>query len=167
MAWASVWNGTTNTAWYNTTDTEFTITTAEQLAGLAQLVNEGNGFNGKTINLGANIVLNNTVGWESWGEDTGGLRSWTPIGNFVRSFSGTFDGKGHEVSGIYISITSDISFASSRQGLFGYVGTGGTVKNVGVVDFYIKGDQSVGGVAGLNGGTIANSYSTGTVSGTG
>ncbi|MCL2100658.1 MAG: hypothetical protein FWH22_02955 [Fibromonadales bacterium] len=35
MAWANVWDGTVDTDWYNGTDTEFTISTAEQLAGLA------------------------------------------------------------------------------------------------------------------------------------
>jgi hypothetical protein len=32
---SSIWNGTADTAWYNEVETEFTINTAEQLAGLA------------------------------------------------------------------------------------------------------------------------------------
>ena len=46
---ADVWDGTVDTSWYNDTDTEFVITTAEQLAGLAELVDDGNDFAGKTI----------------------------------------------------------------------------------------------------------------------
>ena len=38
------WDGTADTSWYNDTDTEFVITTAEQLAGLAELVDNGNTF---------------------------------------------------------------------------------------------------------------------------
>lgn len=47
----TVWDGTAvDTSWYNehTSDSEFTITTAAELAGLAQLVNAGNDFSGKT-----------------------------------------------------------------------------------------------------------------------
>jgi len=73
---ADLWDGTTDTSWYNDYDTEFIIYTAEELAGLAQLVNNGNSFSGKTIQLGNNIDLN-------------GL-NWTPIGNTSsRCFSGT------------------------------------------------------------------------------
>lgn len=56
----TVWDGTAvDTSWYNehTSDSEFTITTAAELAGLAQLVNAGNDFSGKTIRLGADIDL--------------------------------------------------------------------------------------------------------------
>ena len=40
-----VWDGTVDTSWYNETDTEFTITTAEQFAGLAYLVNGAQSYN--------------------------------------------------------------------------------------------------------------------------
>lgn len=48
---------TPDTSWYNDTDTEFTLTTAEQMYGLAELVNGGNPFVGKTIKLGGDIDL--------------------------------------------------------------------------------------------------------------
>ena len=60
LAGEAAWNGTTvDTSWYddNTTDTEFTISDSADLAGLAELVNEGNNFSGKTIKLGADIDL--------------------------------------------------------------------------------------------------------------
>ena len=45
-------------SWYDGTDTEFTITTARQLAGVAELVNSNTAdFAGKTIRLGADISL--------------------------------------------------------------------------------------------------------------
>jgi hypothetical protein len=159
----TVWNGMVNTTWYNTTDTEFTITTAEQLAGLAQLVNAGTEtFRGKTITLGNDIALNDTTGWQGWAT-TPPANSWTAIGLSTsgRGFTGTFDGAGYVISGVYINNSS------SYQGLFGYVGVGGAIKNLGVVASYIKGDVYVGGLVGESRGTITNSYATGSVSGTG
>ena len=61
----TIWDGTAGTSWYNETSTEFEISTAEQLAGLAELVNNGNDFSGKTILLTADIVLNDTSDWEN------------------------------------------------------------------------------------------------------
>ena len=69
------WDGTADTSWYNETDTEFHIKTAEQLAGFAELTNigidpnasTGNTFENKTIYLDCDV-------------DLGGYR-WTPITN--------------------------------------------------------------------------------------
>ena len=159
-AWAqgSIWNGTADVSWYNSSQSEFTITTAEQLAGLAQLVNGGNGMSGKTITLGNDIMLNNTANWQNWAT-TAPANTWTAIGTSSYSFLGTFDGAGHVVNGVYINTTSDY------QGLFGY--SSGPIKNLGVVASYVKGGQYVGGLAGGNYiGRITNSYSTGNVTGT-
>ena len=107
---ADVWDGSIDTSWYNSTDTEFTIYTAEQLAGLAQLVNNGNTFSGKTIYLGNNIDLDN--------------REWTPIGacSYINVstgepnlyFSGELNGNGYSVSNVKFSKQDYISI-----GLFG------------------------------------------------
>ena len=83
--------------------------------------------------------------------DLGGESSpWTPIGSFspYAPFTGTFDGGGHTISGLYIS------GSSSNRGLFGYVGSGGTVKNLNVSGS-VTGAYNVGGVVGNNsGGTV-------------
>ena len=150
----TIWDGTADTSWYNETSTEFEISTAEQLAGLAKLVNNGNNFSGKTVRLTADIVLNDTSDWENW-ESSAPNNTWTPIGNGLNLFGGTFDGQGHTVSGIYIN--------SENEGLFGY--NEGTIKNIGVTESYIKGEYSVGGVCSSNYGTISNCYNSGTVSG--
>ena len=55
------WSGETDTTWYKDTTTEFVLTTAEQLAGLAKLVDEGNTFEGKTIKLDNDIDLNSKL----------------------------------------------------------------------------------------------------------
>ena len=156
----TIWDGTADTSWYNATSTKFEISTAEQLAGLAKLVNNGKNFSGKTILLTADIVLNDTFNWENW-ESSAPNNTWTPIGaSCINRFGGTFDGQGHTVSGIYINSENDF------QGLFGY--NGGTIKNVGLTNSYIKGDWCVGGVCGRNhDGTISGCYNSGTVSGTG
>ncbi|MDR2580034.1 MAG: hypothetical protein LBC85_03460, partial [Fibromonadaceae bacterium] len=156
----AVWDGTANTAWYNATDTEFTITTAEQLAGLRQLVNNGtDNFNGKTIRLGADIMLNDTINWLNWATSAP-ARTWTAIGTGNSPFRGTFDGDGHVVSGVYINNNSNF-----HQGLFGYVSSG-TIRNIGVVASYIRGGSYVGGLVGrADNTTITNSYATGNVEG--
>ena len=143
-----------STAWH-TGDGPYTINTAEDLAGLAELVNGGNNFQGKTIKLSANIVLNETGdGWNSLVNESEGFTPWIPIGTYSpeRPFRGTFDGNGYVVKGIYISNTSN------QQGLFGFLGSGGTIKNLGITASYVKGQNMVGGLVGRNTGTVSNSY---------
>jgi hypothetical protein len=142
-----------DTAWYSSSQSEFTITTPEQLAGLAKLVNEGNSFEGKTVKLGANIMLNDTA-------------KWTPIGKFISTkkahwFMGTFDGNNFTISGIYINNSLQ------NQGMFERIGYSGTVKNLGITASRIKGESWAGGLAGRSYGTIINSYFSGAVSGQG
>lgn len=84
-----VWTLAADTSWYNDTDTEFTLTTARQLAGLAKLTKEGNSFQGKTIRLGADISL---LRYEDAGKPW-----WDGIGTNSKCFSGTFDGCGHTI----------------------------------------------------------------------
>jgi len=163
------WNGSVDTDWYNTSETEFTINTAEQFAGFAKLVNDGNDFGGKTIKLGINIALNNTQNWQDWANNPP-ANTWTPIGTWVpsdasarRLFNGTFDGADYVISGVYINSTKEY------QGLFGSITAEGTmigmVKNLGVVDSYIKGSKTVGGLVGYNRSLIGNSYSKAWVTG--
>jgi len=150
----TVWNGTANTAWNNNVQVEFTITTAEELAGLRQLVNAGtNDFRNKTVKLGANIMLNSTTNWQNW-TTTPPARTWIPIGTNNNRFNGTFDGAGFTIQGVYISNANDY------QGLFGGVGAG-TIKNLKVTSSHIKGKNAVGGIVGSNQGTISNSYFSG------
>ena len=155
-----VWDGEVDTSWYQADATEFQIATAEQLAGLAKLVNAGYTFEGKTIRLTADILLNDISDWESWNETTPPTNTWTPIGtNWKNPFAGTLDGDGHSVSGICINSEADC------QGLVGYLGRGGTLQNLGVKASYIKGGKRVGGVCGTNSGTVTNCYNTGNVKG--
>ncbi|MDR0425130.1 MAG: hypothetical protein LBH39_06770, partial [Clostridiales Family XIII bacterium] len=81
--------------------------------------------------------------------DLGPIPEWTPIGSTPgNSFSGTFDGGCHKIS--RLSVTND-----SYRGLFGYIGAGGTVKNLTISDSSVVGAGHLGLVAGSNAGTIS------------
>ena len=90
---------------------------------------------------------------------------WTPIGtDYKNSYTGTFDGGNHTISGLTVKGSDE------NAGLFGYIGKdGGTVKNVVLKDVQITSNNqyaNVGGMAGINNGTIENcSVSGGSVSG--
>ena len=158
---AEAWDGSTvdTTTWYNDVSTEFTISTPAQLAGLAELVNEGKTFKDKTIKLNADIDLDG--------------KAWTPIGNGQRSgssysgnsFSGTFDGAGYTISNLKITTSGA---EDNAVGLFGVL-NGGTVKNLVLsnVQITLSSCKNAGAAIGLmvNGATAENIYvSSGSVS---
>ena len=152
------WDGTADTSWYtdHKTDTEYHFTTAEQLAGLAQLVNDKTAsvsFEGKTIYLDNDL-------------DLSGIQ-WTPIGNgdnFIRHFAGTFDGQHHKIMNLYHHYTGD---ELVRNGLFGVVSDGGTLKNLLVIDADIASNDGslLAGILAdwVNGGTVENCYTSGKI----
>ena len=135
LAGGAAWDGTTvDTSWYNDIATEFTISDSADLAGLAKLVNAGNNFSGKTINLGADIDL--------------GGKEWTPIGNSTNKFEGTFDGAKADGSGNYTISNLYINKPNkSDMGLFGFT-TNGEVKNFTLHNAKVTGYLDVGAVAG-------------------
>lgn len=148
-----------------TEDNPYQISSAADLEEFRDRVNDENG---KTRNSSAcailknDIVLNNDV-LNSDGslneEKASTFEEWTPIGTASNPYTGTFDGTGHTVSGIYINTSEDY------QGLFGYIGIGGTVKDLGIEKSRIKGGNNVGGIAGYSIGSIEDCYNTGSVSG--
>lgn len=89
---------------------------------------------------------------------------WTPIGSFKSGsspYTGTFDGQGHTISGLYFNDP-----AASGVGLFGGIGAGGKISNVGVSDSYFQFDQLGGGVCGMNlSGVLQNCSNSSTVNG--
>ncbi len=121
------WNEATDTTWYNDTDKTFELSTPDQLAGLAELVNAGNTFAGKTITLTEDMNLENT--------------EWTPIGKSDATFQGTFDGAGYTVSNL------SISGNASNVGLFGFT-QNGEIKNLTVKNAKVSGRLNVGAVSG-------------------
>ena len=88
-------------------------------------------------------------------------KEWTPIGTSGNSYTGTFDGNGKTITGLKITGSNDYA------GLFGFIGSGGTVKNVVLEDVQITSDNSsglAGGVAGYSWGNIENCSVSGSVS---
>ena len=133
---ADTWDGTADTSWYNDTDTEFTLTTAEQLAGLAELVDGGNTFAGKTVKLGGNMDLDNKL--------------FDPIGSYRSdlSFKGTFDGQGNTIMNLSQNtweLDNGYYYSDLGLGLFGKV-QDATVKNLTMDGANISGESALSGI---------------------
>jgi len=156
---ASKYTGNADTSWYVAGQAEYHLTSADQLAGLATLVNGGNKFDGVTIYLDCDIVWNDgefTI--DASGNPlfngqapTSSIYTWTPIGlntaaphntyteanGFTNQFYGNLDGQGHYISGLY---TKDFE---KMSGLF-TVFYGDFIKNLSIVNSYIGGDSRTG-----------------------
>lgn len=85
---------------------------------------------------------------------------WTPVGNDIYAYTGTFDGKGYTVSGLYFNNPN-----SSFVGLFGFIGANGKISNVGVLDSYFQFGEYGAGVCGINNGELQNCSNSSTVIG--
>ena len=133
-------------------DGSYMVYNANGLMNVAELVNGG-----KTD---INITLDKNI------DLTG--KSWTPIGtDYDNSYTGTFDGGGHTITGL--TVTTNDEYA----GLFGYLGNfnngAATVKNVVMEGIQITCNHRLGyagGVAGFSWGTIENCSVSGSISGT-
>jgi hypothetical protein len=140
--------------WYgNGSATNYTISTAAQLRGLADIVRGVDGdnippqddFRGKTITLDADIAGGE---WRSIGY------SYYPR---VSPFNGTFDGNNKTISSLH----------TDNQGVFGLIGEYGTVKNIVFTDFSLDGSDGAGGLARINEGAVQNVGINGNITGGG
>lgn len=168
------WDKSIDTSWYDESKDIFEIKTASQLAGLAELVNQGTSFVDKTIKLKNDIDLNH--------------HQWKPIGtsgkgvydDMSKFFNGTFDGNqktiynlnitaSHESKGEHISSNDSYYHA----GLFGYC-KNVMIKNLkienirilnGMGNNFIRSLQGTGSLAGriVGNSTITNVKITGKV----
>lgn len=126
----------------------YTVTSAEGLKAVADIANNGN--------LGINITLTENINLTDM--------DWAPIGiDYNHQYTGTFDGGDHTITGL--TVTGSNEYA----GLFGRIGSGGTVKNVVLEGVQITSDNSLGYAGGIAGwsfkGKIENSSVSGSVSG--
>lgn len=128
-------------------DGSYTVTSADGLMNIAELVNGGKSD--------INITLDTDI--DLTGKD------WTPIGtDYDNSYKGTFDGGGHTITGL--TVTTYDKYA----GLFGWLNSAGTVKNVVMEGVQITNNHSsgfAGGVVGNSWGTIENCSVSGSVNG--
>ena len=145
---SDVWDGTLDTAWYDGTKASYELTTAEQLAGFASLVNAGNDFANVTVNLMTDIDLNNLA----WTPIATGARSSGTIASGSNVFAGTFNGNDWSIKHLSLAAASE----DDAVGLFGIVT--GTVANVNVVSSMVEtASENAGLIAGLVvGGKIEN-----------
>lgn len=132
MVSAAVWTGNSNTNWLKNNNDyinykSFNISTPEELARLSELVNSGKDFSGKTINLKADLFLNDTTKGTNgkWPNKTD--HRWEPIGTPGHQFKGTFDGNNYKIFGLYTRSTT-----YGARGLFGSA-TGAKIQNVHLV----------------------------------
>ena len=125
----------------------YIVTTAEGLKAVADIANNGN--------LGINITLTENINLTDM--------DWTPIGiDYNHQYTGTFNGGGHTITGL------TVTGSDQYVGLFGHIGSGGTVKDVTLEEVKIESNNdmsAVGGVAGRSYGTLENCSVSGSVSG--
>ncbi|MGO3182534.1 MAG: T9SS type A sorting domain-containing protein [Aequorivita sp.] len=171
------WSDLADTSWYDSGQDEFTLSTAETLAGLAQLVADGNAFEGKTIIIGADIDLNGNL--------------WTPIGvKFELPFSATVEGNDYIISNLWVNTpetemaglfghTESASFSNLHVNTANIIGddnTGalvanlynnGSISNCSAINVNVTGKYSTGGLVGgfLTNSSISNSHAIGDVVG--
>lgn len=138
----NTWNGTDDISWFleNPNATEFTLSTAEALAGLANLVDGSASipadvaseitlpvtFEGKTVKLDADVDL--------FAVDENGERvSFDPIGyGYNTVFKGTFDGQGNTISNLYQNGWAlGLDYSTEGGGLFASV-VDATIKNINI-----------------------------------
>lgn len=161
------WANFADTSWYDGEDAvsgsssdPYVITTAEQLAGLAQLLkNNESTFEGSYFVLDSDIDLLN--------------REWLPIGRFMTNtdnygFAGDFDGRGHSITGLHVSKVSNVSGETDMMtecpALFGYLAPKGSIRNL-YAEGVVKGNKAQGAsiLVTWNTGTIDNCVVSGDV----
>lgn len=141
-----VWDGTTASGFAGGTGTEgdpWLIENAEQLAYLAQQVNNGTDYERKHFRLVSDLDLS--------------VKEWTPIGTYSNSFWGGFDGGGRTITGMTIT-----GKENKYVGLFGacynFTAPSSYIKSVTVKRANISGHSFVGAIAGA-GANISDCYS--------
>lgn len=170
------WSDNADVSWYDAAQDEYTISTAEEFAGVSQLVADGTTFDGKTIILGADIDLDGNL--------------WTPIGAYPELFSGSVEGNDHIISNLWINLPE-----TDFVGIFGYVATSafsnihidtaniigfdsvgtlvanlfdnGSIDNCSAINVSVTGNNNTGGLVGgvVTNSTVSKSHAIGDVVG--
>ena len=158
----------TTDSWNTTTDTEpawevRTLGTRESGDGTKDnpfLIYTVDDLQAMKDNLTAHYALANDIdasATEEWNGGTG----FEPVGDDEDRFTGSLDGRNYTITGLFIDRPS-----SNYVGQFGSIGPGGLVINVGLLVVDSTGQDYVGGLVGINDGSVSNCYVTGSVSGT-
>lgn len=148
-------NGKTNTYYYQIVEGEdlgykeveggYEIYSAKGLQWLAEQVNGGDNFSGKTVTLTADIDLENA--------------EWTPIGTTDNPFAGKFDGGSKIISNLTVNSPEE-----AFKGLFGRLVTPGTISNVNINNAAVTGYDEVGAIVGsAYTGSVSNCHVSGDI----
>lgn len=129
------------------TEQNTTINNAHQLQLMGSTL-------GASYTLGKNIDASSSNGSDIWGAS-----GFMPVGDNVNSFTGSFEGNNYEITSLYINRGSNI-------GLFGQTSAAASISNL-TLNTNISGVNFVGGLVGVNNGTITNVNTSGSVSGSG
>lgn len=149
LGWHNHTNGTTEDTCPNCVKTPkqengvYQISTIQELYWFSAYVN--NTDSSIKAELANNITVNEDISAQN-------RIIWTPAGTGSKPFTGTFDGNGHIISGLVKENSTE------PVGLFGVIGSGAKVSNVGVVNCIFSSTADAGGIAGINEGTITDSY---------
>lgn len=124
----------------------YVITTAQQLADLAESVAAGNSYTGKYICLGNNIDLSTLQ------------QAYRPVGaSKDKAFNGIFDGKGYTISGLNLTAGEE-----DCQGIFGYADSTSVIKNIKLSDITLSTyGEAAGALVGFSSGTVTGITATG------
>ena len=124
-------------------DGVYQLDSDDDLYWFAEQVNGGE--YGANAVLTADITINTGVLDENGNLITGKtFTQWTPIGEYrEKAYTGTFDGRGYTISGLYYYGSGDY------VGLFGYIGSSGRVQNVNIADSYISNNEGVSDTGGV------------------
>lgn len=156
----------TEPAGSGTENDPYRISTADELYWFADRANHTDGY------LSAHVVLVNDITFNEGVLDESGkfngnvsyFKEWQPIGTCEgptsKGYTGTFDGQGHTISGLYLE-----NEYQNYVGLFGFVDTGGIVKNVNITSSYFLGNSRIGGICGSCCGKITNCTFSGLIIG--
>lgn len=152
---SAVWDGkiaTTFAGGSGTKEDPYKISAANQLAYLAEQVNNGQTYQGSYFVLTTDLVFNNNSSdYTKWiVKSSAPTNNWIPIGSTsTNCFSGIFDGANHTIKGMYV--LNEKSYA----GVFGYVK--GTVKNLHVAESFFESPKYTAAIAGyFNGAKVYN-----------
>ena len=139
------WDGTADTSWYDKEATEFHIWTAEQLAGMSELLEKDMySFKDKTIYLETDVDLQNIP--------------WTPIGNKFPDQSGNsynrlsgavFNGNSHVIRNLFIDASKLENTGDANCGLFGFA------ENINILNLCIEDGVLLNEVGGFEDGLLA------------
>lgn len=149
LGWHNHTNGTTEDTCPNCVKTPkqengvYQISTIQELYWFSAYVN--NTDSSIKAELANNITVNEDISAQN-------RIIWTPAGTGSKPFTGTFDGNGHIISGLVKENSTE------PVGLFGVIGSGAEVSNVGVMNCIFSSTDVAGGIAGINEGTITDSY---------